>query len=461
VSLAYSVSDYPPNPSVAQTAIGVNYSIALGPVGSTTNIVIPYSDGGRIWYSIGSELTFLVNPSPTGAAFVEPSVSNTSDPNYNFQWDFCEFSAGSGGVYVNISYVDFVCIPVALTLTNTSGVVTHVSGLPSDGLDTICSNLIAQNNVDGAGWDQLIIKASDGSNLRVLNPTNGIVFNSSLFKNYWTDYVTSCWNNYVSNTLTIDTQSSWGVVTGNTSNDRSSITFSGIGSFTQPSAADIFGQNSGAFAAQATNTAELLNIGARLSTAINRSTLLTDANQPDGESVASYYKNSVTNHYARIVHAANLDNRGYCFPYDDVGGAGEVDQSGFLSDSSPQTLLVTIGGAGAYVQSKRSTAKRSVGSVETTRPLTKRSTSWNEDLKERFTEVPEDRDLEKGEHPKLMNELERNGDIQKSTPPPILDRVFGRYLTVSFNHSLNLCQELTNKSKFALLRSIHLVCSLC
>jgi hypothetical protein len=321
----------------------------LGPTGSTTNITIPYSSG-RIWYSVGSSLTFLVNPSSAGVQFIEPSFTNSSDSNYNIRWDFCEFAYETTGVYANVTYVDFVSIPVALQLTNTSGVVTQVSGLPSDGLDKICASLIAQNSIDDAGWDQLIIKGSDGSNLRVLNPTYGIITSSSLFENYWTDYINQVWEKYVSTPLVVDTQSSWGIVTGNTSNDRSSINFGGIGSFSKPSAADIFSQDSGAFAPQANNTAEMLRISAIISTAINRSTLLTDSYQPDGETVSSYYTNPVTNHYARIVHAANLDGKGYCFPYDDVGGSNEKDQSGCVTDPSPKNLLVTIGGGNAVVR---------------------------------------------------------------------------------------------------------------
>ena len=48
----------------------------------------------------------------------------------------------------------------------------------------------------------------------------------------------------------------------------------------------------------------MLAIVPRLAAALNRSTLLTDSNQPDGENPADYYTAPVTNHYARIVHAA-------------------------------------------------------------------------------------------------------------------------------------------------------------
>lgn len=416
------MEDFPINPPAIGTALSQDCAIALGGIGSTTTITLPLTAGGRLWFSIGSRLTFLLNPSVTGAQLVEPSPTNTGDPNYNIVWDFCEFTFNTSEVYVNISYVDFVSIPIGLELTNMSGKVTHISGIPSNGLETIANELLAQNNRDNAGWDQLVVKKSDGSNLRVLNPTAGIAFNRSLFQNYWTDYVNQVWDKYVSTPLVINTQYTWGTVTGNTSNDRTTINFNGVGGFTKPTAEDIFGQNTGPFAAKPTNTAELLNIGARLSTAINRSTLLINANQPDGETIASYYQNPVTNHYARVVHAANLDGKGYCFPYDDVRNESEADQSGFLNDPNPKSLLVTIGGGNA-------SAKLRARLAAAEKPNKwRRSVAWKEDVKE---QLPENRDLEMGQHPKLMNEIAIPEESPRLQLHPYLERTFGKYLDVS------------------------------
>jgi hypothetical protein len=413
---------YPANPTTNGSPLLANCSIALGAPGTTTTVTIPYIAGGRIWFCMDSPLTFLLNPGTSGPGLVEPSVSNTSDPNYSLSWDFCEFSYNSSQLYCNISYVDFVCLPISLTVTDTSGSTQHVSGLPSNGLATVCSNLIAQNASDGAGWDQLII-TNNGSNLRALSPTQGIVFNSSLFEDYWTPYIDAVWAQYVSSPLVVDTQSSWGTYTAYTSNDRTSLVFANLGSFTKPTAADIFGAASGAFAPQATNTAQLLNVGDRLDAAFNRSTLLIDGVQPGNEVVSTYYQNSTTNHYARIVHAANLDGRGYCFPYDDVTPDGGVDQSGFISDGSPASWLVTVGGGNAY-------ARRMVESPRQ-RKMMKRSVSWEDDIKAPAV-VEEDRDvdLEKGLHPKLLNEYAAVSNAKKFKLPAVLERFLGPQLAV-------------------------------
>ena len=87
----------------------------------------------------------------------------------------------------------------------------------------------------------------------------------------------------------------------------------------------------------------MLAILPRLAAAFNRSTLLIDSDQPDGENPADYYANAITNHYARIVHATTTGGRGYAFPYDDVAPSGGADQSGAVSDPAPTLLTVTLG----------------------------------------------------------------------------------------------------------------------
>lgn len=332
---------YPTSPSSTGTALSANCAIALGAPGSTTTVAIPRTAGGRIWFSRDATLTFLLNPGP---ALVEPSVTNTSDPSYNVFWDFCEFTFNTSQLYINITYVDFVSLPISLQLENTSGTLTTVEGLPSTGLDTVCAGLTSQTATDGAGWSDLIIKSSSGANLRALSPNSGITMNSSLFSTYYDSYVQAVWGKYSNGAnLTIDTQASWGSVNGTVSNNVLDFG-SDVGSFSAPTSANIFSNSSGPFA---TTTAEMGAIGARLAAAFNRSTLLIDSVQPDDEVVADYYTNPTTNHYARLMHATYLDGKGYAFPYDDVVPTGGADQSGSLFDSNPQLLTVTVGGPSA------------------------------------------------------------------------------------------------------------------
>ncbi|KAF3387675.1 Glucan endo-1,3-beta-glucosidase [Penicillium rolfsii] len=336
---------YPTSPSATLTALAQDCAIPLGASGSTKTVTIPHIAGGRIWFVRDAKLTFYVNPGP---ALVEPSSSNPSDPNYNLYWDFCEFTWNSSQLYVNITYVDFVSLPIALTLTSTSGASNSVQGLPADGLNTICNALKTQNSKDSAGWDKLIV-TTNGNYLRAVSPNTGIALDNSLFKTYYDSYVDQVWSKYTNETLTVNTQGSAGDVTAKVSNGK--LTFSTESfSYDQPSTADIFSNSSGAFAVSGNVTKDAIT--ARLAAAFNRSTLLTNTNQPNGESVANYYQNAVTNHYSRICHATNLDNRGYAFPYDDVAPTNGADQSGSVYDPNPQLLTVTVGGSSSNSTNK-------------------------------------------------------------------------------------------------------------
>ncbi|WP_327433578.1 beta-1,3-glucanase family protein [Streptomyces sp. NBC_01236] len=326
---------YPSSPSSTGTPLAVDCAIPLNASGAgPKRITIPRIAGGRLWFSVDRKLTFLLNPGP---ALVEPSVTNSSDPNIDIQWDFCEFTFNSSVLYANVSAVDFAAMPIALKLTTGSGGTQSVPGLAAGGLDSICAGLTAQHAADGQGWDQLIV-TSGGQNLRALSPTAGIVRNSSLFSGYYSSYVDQVWAKYASTPLTVDTQASWGMLTGTVSGGL--LTFPGAGSFAKPSAADIFSCNSGPFNV---SSAVMGALTARISAALNRSTLLSDANQPDGENPATYYTTSPTNHYARLVHATSTDGRGYAFPYDDVTPNGGTDQSGFVTAGDPTLLTVTLG----------------------------------------------------------------------------------------------------------------------
>ncbi|MGD0706793.1 MAG: beta-1,3-glucanase family protein [Trebonia sp.] len=80
-----------------------------------------------------------------------------------------------------------------------------------------------------------------------------------------------------------------------------------------------------------------------LAAAFSRSTLVIDSDQPDGEHPARYYAATVTNQYARIVHATLSGGLGYVFPYDDVTPDGGVNQAGPVSSGSPAVLAVAVG----------------------------------------------------------------------------------------------------------------------
>ncbi|CAK4033513.1 glycoside hydrolase family 64 [Lecanosticta acicola] len=333
---------YPASPSTTGASLAVNCSIALGAPGNIVNATIPRLAGARIWFSIGTPLTFLLNPGP---GLVEPSVFNQSDANYNVNFGFCEFTFNSAQVFINISYVDFVSnVPIALTLNDTSGTSQHVSGMGPNGLATVANGLRAQTAADGRRWSSLIVQ-NNGQDLRALSPNSGITTNPSWFQTYWTDYVNQVWSRYTSQSLQLNTQAQWGTVTGQV-NSNGVLDFGDGSTFSRPTSADIFSNSTGPFATG--SNAKTNSIIPRLAAAFNRTLLLLSSETPNGTNASQYYTNSPTNHYARIVHAANVDGRGYAFPYDDVAPDGGAPQEGAIFSFSPSSLRVTMGGQNAY-----------------------------------------------------------------------------------------------------------------
>ncbi|CAF9926778.1 MAG: hypothetical protein HETSPECPRED_006425 [Heterodermia speciosa] len=334
---------FPTSPPSTGASLATDCAIALGPPGSTTPATIPRIAGGRIWFSINAKLTFLLNPGPSGstsAALVEPSPLNPSDPNIDIEWDFCEFTFNEAQLFVNITYVDFVSIPIALTLRNTAGKSQHITGTAADGLDAVCAALKEQASADNnPSWSSLIVSKPGGGNLRALSPNHAP--DPSDFQGYYQSYVDAVYSKYANTPLTIDTQASYGLVSGTVING--SLDFGTGGQFAKPSTADIFSCSTGPFQDTSGERAALVP---RIAAAFNRSTLLIETTTPSANSTL-YYQTLPTNHYARIVHSVNLDGRGYAFPYDDVTPTGGQDQSGAVFDSSPQLLTVTVGGANA------------------------------------------------------------------------------------------------------------------
>ena len=331
---------YPTSPASVGSHIETDCAIPLGSPGHTTTVTVPHTAGGRIWFSIDAKLTFLLNPGP---AIVEPSVTNNSDPNANIDWGFAEFTFNTDQLYANISYVDFVGPPVALTLTTQSGQTQHVSGMPSNGLDKICDGLRAQHAADGQGWDQLIVQ-HNGRNLRALSPNQGMVTNNTMFTNYFDNYISRAWAKFASTPISIDTQASFGKVSATIDKGSGTLKFGGA-SFTRPSTKDIFTCSTGPFATG--GDAQTNAIIPRLAAAFNRSTLLATDDFPAPLNL--YYKEPITNHYSRIVHSVNLDGKGYAFPYDDVQPSGGADQSGEVHAGDPKLFTVAVGGGNASV----------------------------------------------------------------------------------------------------------------
>lgn len=334
-----------PNSGVPQPIDG-DVAIPVGGYGSSINVTLPtYISAARVWLADGN-LQFFTVPGANGkASLVEPSAINPSDPSADVNWGFVELTnTKAGGIFVDISYVDFVGLVLGITLESSGAPLQTALGLSSNAVSSICAGLVAQAAIDGQPWGQLCEQNIDGQVLRVNAPIDYISVNPSAFENYWTDYVNQVWDHYTTNPLTINTQGSAGNVSCQVQNGQLQCEGDNRG-YSQPNAADIFGCNSGPFGIESGDNYIHTAVVPRLCAAFTRSTLLLPGgNVQPSLPATDYYSVSPTSWYSKLVHEYEVDGKGYAFSYDDVTPDMDVNQSGTLATPNPELLTIIAGG---------------------------------------------------------------------------------------------------------------------
>ncbi|KAJ8129238.1 hypothetical protein O1611_g4395 [Lasiodiplodia mahajangana] len=323
--------------------IVANIALPLNGVGQTTQVTLPQAlISARIWFARGQLKFYTVKDGNGVSAIVEPSAANPADPSAGIQWGFIEFNYDGTTIYANISYVDFVGLPLGMGLTLSTGEQQIVQGLQAGSASNICTNVIQQKAVDGQIWDQLCVVSSSGQALRILSPNLYASANPTAFSGYYDNYVNQVWSQYTNQDLTINTQTGNGNVACRVSGDQ--LTCAGDNrAYPKPTTADIWGCNSGPFAIIDSDNDIHRAVVPRLCAAFTRSTLLlAGGNVQPSLGQSSYYTVSPTSHYSRIVHNYETNGLGYAFSYDDVNPDGQ-NAAGVVAGSNPTNLKVTVG----------------------------------------------------------------------------------------------------------------------
>lgn len=331
----------PPTPGADHTILAQDCAIALNANGMPgVSVQIPRLASGRIFFSYDQKLQFFMN---SNGGFVMPSEKDVNDPNIDTQWTFCEFTFNNTELYGNISFVDVLSIPVAFELETSDGTgMQYVPGLPDGAMLRVASDLMAQKVKDGGDWDKCIYRDSGNNIIRILSPNTAVQIYPTAFEHYLDSYIDDVWQKYTSEDLIVNTQRlEWGAATGRVSGGI--LDFGGGMTFAKPSTQSIW---SCSIPPWTTGNDEQGNITARLTAAFNRTTLLVNSNQPNGENPETYYTNALTNHYSRIVHEQVYGNLGYAFPYDDVHPDGGISYEGRVQSSSPLKWTITVGMVG-------------------------------------------------------------------------------------------------------------------
>lgn len=295
--------------------------------GQTKTIRIPKLSG-RIYFSYGQKLDFRL----TTGGLVQPAVQNPSDPNRNILFNWSEYTLNDAGIWLNSTQVDMFSAPYTVGVQRGDGGVTSAGKLKAGGYNAVFNALRAQS-----GWGGLIQTRPDGTVLRALSPLYGLE-TGALPASVLNDYINRVWQKYSTSTLTVTpfgdqpNTKYFGRVSGNVMNFTNG---SGavVTSFQKPDASSVFGCHR---LLDAPNDLVRGPISRTLCAGFNRSTLLSNPNQPD-TSAANFYKDSVTNHYARIIHDRMADGKAYAFAFDDVG-----NHESLVHDGNPVQAQLTL-----------------------------------------------------------------------------------------------------------------------
>jgi hypothetical protein len=299
----------------------------VGPAnGQTATIRIP-KFSGRVYFSYGQKLVFAL---ATGG-LVQPAVQNPSDPNRNILFNWSEYTLNDSGIWINSTQVDMFSAPYAVSVQSGTGATQTTGHLKAGGYNGF------YNTLRGAGWGGLIQTAPDGSVLRALAPSHGAEV-GALSSTVMNDYINRVWQKYSSSTLTVTPFGGqpnlkyYGRVSGNVMNFTNS---SGavVTSFQKPDSDSIFGCYK---LLDAPNDLVRGPISRTLCAGYNRTTLLSNPNQPDS-SDAGFYNDPVTNQFARDVHSQMVDGKAYAFAFDDVG-----NHESLVHDGSPQQASLIL-----------------------------------------------------------------------------------------------------------------------
>ncbi len=154
---------------------GSSYSSALSslPRGSSGRVIyLPQLTSGIIWFSIGAPLNMPVN----GNSIVNPSYTNTSDPNYATVFDSFELTylaSGSPQISADATAVTAFSIPLygylagATSTSSTTGLYQPRSYIMNQAATAFAAA------PEDAQWNKLILR-QNGNILRCLSPGQSI-----------------------------------------------------------------------------------------------------------------------------------------------------------------------------------------------------------------------------------------------------------------------------------------------
>lgn len=153
---------------------------ALPASGSNRLIYLPEIISSRFWFSVDSPLQMSFNTTSSGAVgLVEPNFTNPTDPNFNTIFDKAElnFQLGPVSIFTDATAVDFFSMPIFIYLNSPDVMPQNNTGLTysrSTAMNYVEQVLNFPNEPERDQWNNLIIRDSGGTALRVASTQNGM-----------------------------------------------------------------------------------------------------------------------------------------------------------------------------------------------------------------------------------------------------------------------------------------------
>jgi hypothetical protein len=296
----------------------------------------------RIWISADKPIYFRVltqNNDPNGpvTGFVQPSITNPSDVNYNTVFDFQEFSLSGDALNGNLTQVDMFGLPMTLQYASGSNTTTKV-GIDQD-RDAVLSGLNAALNASTLPADLVQAITAQGT-LRALSVKDALspYADKQAALNYFQPAIDQLWAKYPAGgalSLTLSTINA--TYNGQVTSDGM-FTFTPVSGslpavkLAKPTSWNVFGSNG----RLAPGNNELGALAAQVSAALNRGTSNLDSSQ--WEVPANFYPAAgPANFYARYWHTVSLGGLAYGFDYDDVG-----NQSTLINITNATQMTLTV-----------------------------------------------------------------------------------------------------------------------
>ncbi len=313
------------NPPVPAPDVAID-----GPAnGAAKTIQVPKGLSGRMYMSFGDKLDFKL---AQDGGLVQPAPWAAGDANSDILFDWSEFTYNDSGVFLNSSQVDMFAVPHKVGVTGSDGQTLETGELKPGGHTAVIDGIKADPD-----FAKLIQTRDDGTVLRVLSPGKGADA-GGFDPDYLAGYIDQAWGAYATTDLTVrpflDQPDK--VFKGRTSGDVlnfTDTTGAQVASFTKPTTSNVWGCDGNL---GAPNDLVVGPIARSLCAALTRGTLGTQAVEPSTDP-STFYRNSPTNLYGKLIHANMVDGKAYAFAFDDV-----ANQESLVHSGDPTSIGITL-----------------------------------------------------------------------------------------------------------------------